>query len=85
MHGNEIQIEPGFFFGQMLSVLGGLFLVSVGAAILYSIAYWRLHGRPSKASSSGYAGAEHISTAFFGMRCRVAGGARPRRCREAPA
>ncbi len=45
MNGNEIQIEPGFFFGQMASVLGGLFLVLLGAAILYSIAYWRLHAQ----------------------------------------
>jgi Protein of unknown function (DUF3592) len=45
MNGNEIQIEPGFFFGQMASVLGGLFLLLLGAAILYSIAYWRLRAQ----------------------------------------
>jgi len=45
MNGNEIQIEPGFFFGQMASVLGGLFLLLLGAAIFYTIAYWRLHAQ----------------------------------------
>jgi hypothetical protein len=45
MNGNEIQIEPGFFFGQIASVLGGLFLLLLGVAILYSIAYWRLHAQ----------------------------------------
>lgn len=45
MNGNEIQIEPGFLFGQMAAVLAGLFLILLGVAILYSIAYWRLHAQ----------------------------------------
>jgi Protein of unknown function (DUF3592) len=45
MNANEIPIEPQIFFGQMAYVLGGLFLFLLGAAILYSIAYWRRHGQ----------------------------------------
>jgi hypothetical protein len=43
----------------MAYLLGGLFLLLLGAAILYSIAYWRLH-------------AQHVEGVIIGIRRRGA-------------
>jgi Protein of unknown function (DUF3592) len=41
---HEISIQPGIFFGQIVYVCGGLFLMLLGAAIFYTTAHWRRHG-----------------------------------------
>ncbi len=37
-----LQIGSGIFAGQVFDFFGGLFLLSIGAAIFYSVASWRL-------------------------------------------
>jgi hypothetical protein len=39
------EFEPGILFHQRAGVLGGLFLILLGVAILYTIAYWARRGR----------------------------------------
>ena len=43
INGNEI--EPGILLQQMVFVLGGLFLILLGVAIFYTIAYWARRGQ----------------------------------------
>ena len=45
INGNDIPIEPGVLFGQMVYVLFGLLLILLGAAIFYTIAQWARRGR----------------------------------------
>jgi hypothetical protein len=49
----SLQISNGLFAGQVFDLLGGLFLLLIGAAIFYTIAAWRFRGLQVKGEIVG--------------------------------
>ena len=60
---NDIPIDPGNFFGQMTSVLGGLFLLLLGTAIFSPAMNFPSDHHPP----TTLAGCPHVRTSVHGF------------------